>query len=57
MPKYEEGQGVVSLNEDGDAEHGVIKQYLGEDAVSGNWYLVRVNGLDEQWHDSIFTTE
>lgn len=55
MPKYQAGQGVVSINDDGNAEHGVIKEYLGDN--DGEWYLVRVNGLDEEWHESIFTTE
>lgn len=55
QPKYQAGQGVVSLNEEGDYEHGVIKQYLGD--KQGDWYLVRANGLDEEWHESIFTSE
>lgn len=47
MPKYEVDQKVCTV-ENGDRIEGVVKEHLGDD-----WYRVRVDGLDEEWHESI----
>lgn len=46
--KYVIDQIVYTTNEDGSHEEGTIKAFLGD-----GWYTVRIDGLDEMWHDEV----